>query len=99
MKLLERKTAIITGASRGIGRGIAQSFAEQGVLLHLLIVANIEAAESLSKNLIATGVKAKGYQSNAADFESAQELVEDVLKDFGRLDILINNAGITKTTY
>jgi len=96
MKLLENKTAIITGASRGIGRGIAVSFAKQGCHVAFTYSSSVEAADALEQELKALGVNAKGYQSNAADFEAAQELVESVLKEFSQIDILINNAGITK---
>ena len=96
MKLLEGKTAIITGASRGIGRGIAKVFTEHRCAIAFTYSSNQEAADSLTKELSASGVQVKGYQSNAAHFEQAQELVDTVLKDFGGLDILINNAGITK---
>ncbi|MGB2085891.1 MAG: 3-oxoacyl-[acyl-carrier-protein] reductase [Flavobacteriaceae bacterium] len=96
MKLLVDKTAIITGASRGIGRGIAQVFAHHGCNIAFTYSSSVEAANNLESELNALGVKAKGYQSNAADFEQAQSLVEAVLKDFNGIDILINNAGITK---
>jgi 3-oxoacyl-[acyl-carrier protein] reductase len=96
MKLLENKTALITGASRGIGRGIAQTFVEQGCAVAFTYSSNSEAAETLVQELSTAGVQVKAYQSNAADFEAAQKLVDDVLADFGSLDILINNAGITK---
>lgn len=96
MKLLENKTAIITGASRGIGRGIAETFVTHGCAVALTYSSNKEAAESLVKELSSHGVQVKAYQSNAADFEAAHKLVEDVLTDFGSLDVLINNAGITK---
>jgi len=96
MKLLENKTALITGASRGIGRGIAITFAKQGANVAFTFNASVEAAQELEKELEAFGVKAKGYQSNAANFDAAQELAKDVLKEFGAIDILINNAGITK---
>lgn len=96
MKLLEGKTAIITGASRGIGRGIAQVFAKHGANVAFTYSSSAEAAKVLEDELIALGVKAKGYQSNAADFSEAQKLVDDVIATFGTIDILINNAGITK---
>lgn len=96
MKLLEGKTAIITGASRGIGRGIAEVFAKHGANVAFTYSSSAEAAKVLEDELIALGVKAKGYQSNAADFNEAQKLVDDVLETFGNIDILINNAGITK---
>ena len=96
MQLLKGKTAIITGASRGIGRGIAKVFAEQGCHVAFTYSSSVEAANALEKELIALGVKAKGYQSNAANFEEAQKLVESVIEDFEAIDVLINNAGITK---
>jgi 3-oxoacyl-[acyl-carrier protein] reductase len=96
MKLLEGKTAIITGASRGIGKGIAEIFAKHGANVAFTYSSSAEAAKILEDELIALGVKAKGYQSNAADYNEAQKLVEDVLATFGNIDILINNAGITK---
>lgn len=96
MKLLEGKIAIITGASRGIGRGIAEVFAKQGANIAFTYSSSAEAAQVLENELIALGVQAKGYQSNAADFDAAQKLVDTVLEDFGNIDILINNAGITK---
>ena len=96
MKLLEGKTAIITGASRGIGRGIAEVFAKHGANVAFTYSSSAEAAKVLEDELTALGVQAKGYQSNAADFNEAQKLVDDVIATFGNIDILINNAGITK---
>ena len=96
MKLLENKLAIITGATRGIGRGIAIEFAKQGANVAFTYSSSLEAANMLEQELQAFGVSAKGYQSNAADFNAAQELVKDVLNEFGTVDILVNNAGITK---
>lgn len=96
MKLLEGKTAIITGATRGIGRGIALVFAQQGANVAFTYSSSEEAAKSLENELVALGVSAKGYKSNAADFTEAQTLVDQVLESFGNIDILINNAGITK---
>jgi 3-oxoacyl-[acyl-carrier protein] reductase len=96
MKLLEGKVAIITGASRGIGSGIAKVFAQQGAQVAFTYRSSAESALALEKELLAFGSKAKGYQSNAANFDEAQKLVDDVLADFGTVDILINNAGITK---
>jgi 3-oxoacyl-[acyl-carrier protein] reductase len=96
MKLLENKTTLITGASRGIGRGIAIEFAKQGSNVAFTYSSSVDAANALEKELSDLGVKAKGYQSNAANFDAAQELAADVLKEFGTIDVLINNAGITK---
>lgn len=96
MKLLEGKTAIITGASRGIGRGIAEVFAKHGANVAFTYSASAESAMMLENELNQLGVKAKGYQSNAANFNEAQKLVDDVIVEFGTIDILINNAGITK---
>lgn len=96
MKLLEGKTAIITGASRGIGKGIAKVFAEQGAQVAFTYSSSAQAAQELENELKNYAVQAKGYQSNAASFEAAQKLVDEVLADFGTIDILINNAGITK---
>ena len=96
MKLLENKTAIITGATRGIGRGVAVEFAKQGANVAFTYSSSVDAANTLEKELNALGIKAKGYQSNAAEFETAQELAKEVLKEFGRIDVLVNNAGITK---
>ncbi|MGB0315593.1 MAG: 3-oxoacyl-[acyl-carrier-protein] reductase [Flavobacteriaceae bacterium] len=96
MKLLEGKTVIITGASRGIGRGIAKVFVEQGCAVAFTYSSNQAAAEALVAELSGQGVQVRGYQSNAADYEAAEQLIADVLKDFGSIDILVNNAGITK---
>ena len=96
MKLLKGKTAIITGASRGIGRGIARVFAEHGADLAFTFSNSATPAAVLEKELALLGTRVKSYQSNAADFEAAQQLVANVLEDFGKIDILVNNAGITK---
>ena len=96
MKLLKNKLAIITGATRGIGRGIAIEFAKQGANIAFTFSSSVDAATALEKELTNLGVKAKGYQSNAADFNAAQALAKEVLKEFGSIDILVNNAGITK---
>jgi 3-oxoacyl-[acyl-carrier protein] reductase len=96
MKLLENKTTLITGATRGIGRGIAIEFAKQGSNVAFTFNSSVEAAQELENELESFGVKAKGYQSNAAKFDAAQELAAEVLKEFGTIDVLINNAGITK---
>lgn len=95
-KLLENKTAIITGATRGIGRGIALAFARNGCNVAFTYSSSTEAAQNLEKELNQLGVKAKSYQSNAADFDQAQQLVDEVIKEFETVDILVNNAGITK---
>ncbi len=96
MKLLEGKTAIITGASRGIGKGIALLFAQHGANVAFTYSSSVAHAEELETTLNQLGIKAKGYQSNAADFTEAHAFVEAVLAEFGTVDILINNAGITK---
>ncbi|AZQ58202.1 3-oxoacyl-[acyl-carrier-protein] reductase [Maribacter sp. MJ134] len=97
MKLLEGKNVIITGASRGIGMGIAKVFAEHGANVAFTYSSSEAPAKELEKELIAKGVKAKAYKSNAASFSEADALVNEVLKDFdGVIDVLINNAGITK---
>lgn len=96
MKLLKGKTAIITGASRGIGRGIALVFAEQGANVAFTYSSSVESANALENELNCLGIKAKGYQSNAADFKEAQLLADAVVEEFGTIDILVNNAGITK---
>jgi 3-oxoacyl-[acyl-carrier protein] reductase len=96
MNLLEGKTVIITGASRGIGKGIAEVFAKNGANIAFTYSSSVSSAEELEKELNAMGVKAKGYQSNAAKFDEAATFVQAVLTDFGKIDVLINNAGITK---
>ncbi len=96
MKLLENKTAIVTGATRGIGRGIALEFAKQGANVAFTFNSSVDAATSLENELKELGVNAKGYQSNAAEFDAAQELAKNVLEEFRSIDVLVNNAGITK---
>ncbi|MAT89466.1 MAG: 3-oxoacyl-[acyl-carrier-protein] reductase [Flavobacteriaceae bacterium] len=96
MKLLEGKTAIITGGSRGIGKGIVEAFAKQGAHVAFTYNSSAEAAEALASEISKEGVIAKAYQSNAASYEESQALIDQVLKDFDSIDILINNAGITK---
>ena len=96
MKLLEGKVVIITGASRGIGKGIAEVFAKNGAAIAFTYSASAASAQALEDELNSLGIKAKGYQSNAADFNEAQTFVDTVLADFGKVDVLINNAGITK---
>lgn len=96
MKLLEGKTALITGASRGIGKSIALEFAKQGANVAFTDLVYNKQAEELEKELAEFGVKGKGFASNAASFDDGEKLVEEVLKNFDKIDILINNAGITK---
>ncbi|CAI8242556.1 MAG: 3-oxoacyl-[acyl-carrier-protein] reductase FabG [Cryomorphaceae bacterium] len=96
MKLLEGKTVIITGASRGIGRGIAEVFARQGANIAFTYRSSDEKAKALEDELSANGCKVKGYKSDASNFEAAQQLAVDVLEEFGSIDVLVNNAGITK---
>ena len=96
MKLLEGQTVIITGASRGIGKGIAEVFAQQGANIAFTYRSSDEKAKQLEKELSANGCKAKGYKSDASDFDAAQQLASDVLEEFGSIDVLVNNAGITK---
>lgn len=96
MKLLEGKVALITGASRGIGKAIALEFAKHGANIAF---SDIKADENMAlceKELKALGVEARGYASNAASFEESAQLVDNVVKDFGRIDVLVNNAGITR---
>ncbi len=96
MKLLEGKTAIITGGSRGIGKGIAEVFAKNGANVAFTYSSSEEAALALQNELEKEGVKAKAYKSDAANYQESQELAEQVVKEFGSIDILVNNAGITK---
>ena len=96
MKLLKEKTAIITGASRGIGRGIALVFARQGANIAFTYSSSVDSAKELENELNSIGIKAKGYQSNAASFIDSQQLADAVLEEFRSIDILVNNAGITK---
>lgn len=96
MNLLKGKNVIITGGSRGIGRGIAEKFAEQGANIAFTCIKMSDSSLELAKNLEKIGVKAKAYESDAADFDAATKLAEDVLNDFGSIDVLVNNAGITK---
>lgn len=96
MKLLEGKNAIITGGSRGIGKGIAQIFAKHGANVAFTYASSVQAANELENELSDMGIKAKGYKSNAANFQECEELIKQVAEDFGQIDILINNAGITK---
>lgn len=96
MKLLADKVVLITGASKGIGKGIAKKCAEQGANIAFTYLSSPDKAAEVEKELVAMGVKAKGYQSDASQFDAANKLVEGVLEDFGQIDALVNNAGITK---
>lgn len=96
MKLLEGKVALITGASKGIGKAIAEQYAKQGAKVAFTYLSSIEKGQALENELKAQGVEAKGYRSDASDYKQAEELVVQVLADFGKIDILVNNAGITK---
>ena len=96
MRLLEGKTVIITGASRGIGKGIAEVFASHGANIAFTYRSSDEKAKALEKELSSNGCKAIGYKSDASDFDAAQQLAADVLEEFGSIDVLVNNAGITK---
>lgn len=96
MKVLEGKTALITGASKGIGRAIAQKFADMGANVAFTYLSSVEKGQALENELSAGGAKVKGFRSDASDFKQAEELVENVVKEFGKLDILVNNAGITR---
>jgi 3-oxoacyl-[acyl-carrier protein] reductase len=96
MKLLEGKVAIVTGASRGIGKMIALKFAQHGATVAFSDLKIDENAQMVEKELRSYGVNAKAYASNAADYNGSQEFVDQVVNDFGRVDILINNAGITR---
>jgi 3-oxoacyl-[acyl-carrier protein] reductase len=98
MRLLENKTALVTGASRGIGRSLAQVFAAHGCNVAFTYLSSEEKAKSLEAELAVKGIKAKGYRSDAGDFKAADELVNAVVADFGTVDVLVNNAGITRDT-
>ncbi|MFM7619223.1 MAG: 3-oxoacyl-[acyl-carrier-protein] reductase [Bacteroidota bacterium] len=98
MKLLEGKVALITGASRGIGKGIAEVFASHGASIAFTYASSDEKARAFEAELAAMGVKAKGYKSDAADFSAAETLVNDIVTEFGTVDVLVNNAGITRDT-
>lgn len=96
MKLLEGKVALITGATRGIGKGVALKFAEQGAQVAFTYVSSPDRASEVESELANHGVKAKGYQSDAADYAQAEKLIADIVAEFGTIDIVVNNAGITR---
>jgi len=96
MGLLTGKTALITGASKGIGKAIAVKFAQEGANVAFTYLSSVEKGQALEAELTAYGIKAKGYRSDASDFKAAEELVTGVVAEFGNLDILVNNAGITR---
>jgi 3-oxoacyl-[acyl-carrier protein] reductase len=98
MELLKEKVAIVTGAARGIGRMIALRFAGEGADVAFTDLARDENMESLEKELAGSGIKGKGYVSDASDFEQAHQAVDRVVEEFGKVDILVNNAGITRDT-
>ncbi|MBL7914199.1 MAG: 3-oxoacyl-(acyl-carrier-protein) reductase FabG [Bacteroidetes bacterium ADurb.Bin397] len=96
MKLLDQKVTLITGASRGIGRGMALELAKHGSSVAFTYLSSPDKAAELEKELSTFGIKAKGYKSDASDFKAAEELIASVLNDFGRIDVVVNNAGITR---
>ncbi|WP_338870376.1 3-oxoacyl-[acyl-carrier-protein] reductase [Spirosoma sp. SC4-14] len=96
MNLLAGKVALITGASRGIGRAMALKFAQEGATVAFTYLSSVEKGQALEEELKAFGGEAKGYRSDASDFKAAEDLINQVVADFGKLDVLINNAGITK---
>ncbi|MCJ8208533.1 3-oxoacyl-[acyl-carrier-protein] reductase [Mucilaginibacter sp. RS28] len=96
MKLLEGKTALVTGASKGIGRMIAQKFAEHGANVAFTYLSSVEKGLALEQELQAYGTKVKGYRSDASKFDEADQLINDIVADFGTINIVVNNAGITK---
>ena len=98
MKLLEGKTALITGASRGIGKAIAHRFASEGASIAITNIVDDEEFTTAVDELKALNIKAKGYVSNASSFEDSQKVITRVIEDFGKIDILVNNAGITRDT-
>ena len=98
MKLLENKIVIVTGASRGIGKSIAEECVNQGATVIFTYLSSKEKAEALEAELSSNGGVAKGFKSDASKFEEAQALVDNVVSEYGTVDVLINNAGITRDT-
>jgi len=96
MKLLEGKVALVTGGSRGIGKGVAMKLAEAGAKVVFTYMSSAEKAKVVEDELKAVGAEAKGYQSDAADYAAAEKLIADILNDFGQIDVVVNNAGITR---
>ncbi|MCC2598013.1 3-oxoacyl-[acyl-carrier-protein] reductase [Sphingobacterium sp. FBM7-1] len=96
MKLLAGKTALITGASKGIGRKIAEVFAQQGANVAFTYLSSVEKGEALEQELQAFGTRVKGFRSDASQFDQAEKLIDDIVAEFGTIDVVVNNAGITK---
>ena len=96
MKLLEGKTALVTGASKGIGRAIAQVLTDMGAQVAFTYLSSVEKGQALEQELASKGGKVKGYRSDASDYTQAEQLVDQVVTEFGKLDIVVNNAGITR---
>src|SRR5256885_1260197 len=96
IKLLQNKVVLVTGASKGIGRGVALKLAEHGADVAFTYLSSVEKGQALEKELQAFGIKAKGYQSDAGNYKAAEELINTVVADFGKIDGVVNNAGITK---
>src|SRR3954471_16103170 len=95
MKLLQGKNTLVTGASKGIGKAIALVYAAEGANVAFTYLSSVEQGQALEAELTAKGIKAKGYRSDASDFAQAEKLINDVVAEFGSLDVLVNNAGIT----
>ncbi len=98
MKMLENKVVLITGGSRGIGKGIAEKFASEGADIAFTFLSSVEKARAFEAELSAMGIRARGYQSDASNHSAAEKLIDDILEEFGALDVVVNNAGITRDT-
>jgi len=98
MKLLENKVALVTGASKGIGRAIAQRFIEEGAKVAFTYLSSVEKGQALEAELVALGGEAKGFRSDASSGDQAEKLINDIVEHFGQIDIIVNNAGITRDT-